>query len=65
MKTARDILAEARNDRDEIRRLRRILYAILYYDERGQGIGYAEAMHEAAMAIDYDSAAARGREVRP
>jgi hypothetical protein len=39
----------------EIARLRGILHAILYADERGQGVQFHEAMDRAAKEISYNA----------
>ena len=39
---------------EETDRLRSVLHRILNADERGQGEGYAEALHQAAKLIDYE-----------
>jgi len=39
---------------EETDRLRSVIHRILYADERGQGVEYAEALHQAAKLIDYE-----------
>ena len=46
--------AEIEQAEAEITRLRRIGRALLYHDERGQGVGWQEAMAELAQTVEYD-----------